>query len=279
MKNFNITRFGHLLKLDLNQYGKTYLSFTGGCLIAHFIVQFLVFKIANVAAGPVVRGSEIEALVISSFTAFCITSSLLLLIGASLLWNNLKTKELRIAYFMIPATNTEKYLSRLLLCTVGVFVLNLLAFFVADLLRLLFFITADLNINQGYAAYFSFIVNNSAQFMQGVNMFIDEAGYAWLFSMAISALSYPAWFLFGSAIFRTYAFVKTWLLIMCISTVTFALFNGSIMLMTITTTDSMKDLNTIIWAQNALNFTLSVVFIWLSYYLFKRMTVIPRKLF
>lgn len=278
MKNFNTTRFGHLLKLDLHQYGKTYLSFTGGCLIAHFIVQFLVFRIANIAAGPV-RGNDIESLVVSSFIAFCITGSLLLLIGSSLLWNNLKTKEQRIAYFMIPATNTEKYLSRLLMCTVGVFVMNLLAFFVADLLRLLFFITSDLNINQGYAAYFSFIVNNSSDFIKGVNIFINEAGYAWLFSMAISALSYPAWFLFGSAIFRTYAFVKTWLLIMCISTVTFVLFNGSIMLLTIASTDSMKKINTILWAQNALNFTLSVVFIWLSYYLFKRMTVIPRKLF
>ena len=77
----------------------------------------------------------------------------------------------------------------------------------------------------------------------------------------------------------TYAFVKTWLLIMCISTVTFALFNGTIMLMTITTTDSMKDLNTIIWVQNAVNTVVSVVFVWLSYYLFKRMTVIPRKFF
>lgn len=278
MKNFDMTRFGRLLKLDLHQYGKTYLSFTAGCLIAHFIGQFLVFKIANLSAVPV-RGNDLEHLVLSSFMAFGITSCLLLLIGSSLLWNNLKTKEQRIAYFMIPATNTEKYLSRLLMCTVGVFVMNLLSFFVADLLRLLFFITADLNIGLGYAAYCSEMAENGANFIRGINMFIDEAGYAWLFSMVISAISYLAWFLFGSAIFRTYAFVKTWLLIMCISTVTFALFNGTIMLMTITTTDSMKDLNTILWVQNAVNTVVSVVFVWLSYYLFKRITVIPRKFF
>lgn len=136
-----------------------------------------------------------------------------------------------------------------------------------------------MNIGLGYAAYCSEMAENGANFIRGINMFIDEAGYAWLFSMVISAISYLAWFLFGSAIFRTYAFVKTWLLIMCISTVTFALFNGTIMLMTITTTDSMKDLNTIIWVQNAVNTVVSVVFVWLSYYLFKRMTVIPRKFF
>lgn len=92
MKNFDMTRFGRLLKLDLHQYGKTYLSFTAGCLIAHFIGQFLVFKIANLSAVPV-RGNDLEHLVLSSFMAFGITSCLLLLIGSSLLWNNLKTKE------------------------------------------------------------------------------------------------------------------------------------------------------------------------------------------
>nr|CRY94992.1 hypothetical protein [uncultured prokaryote] len=145
MNNFNMKRFGQVLKLDIYQNSRTYLNMAAGCFIAHLLSQLACFYVAKLNLAVTVYSALAQehnqhSAMTASLVVCCLITFFSFLLGASLLWNNLGTKEQRITYLMLPATNLEKYLSRLLLCTVGMLGINAVAFFAADVLRMLAYV-------------------------------------------------------------------------------------------------------------------------------------------
>ncbi|MBO5187128.1 MAG: hypothetical protein J6B91_08795 [Prevotella sp.] len=72
--------------------------------------------------------------------------SLFLSAFTSLILTTLRTKQQRISFLMQPASNMEKFISRVLYSTVGAFAIIIVGLFLADMLRALL----DLMLNQRY---------------------------------------------------------------------------------------------------------------------------------
>lgn len=62
----------------------------------------------------------------------------IILVGGSMMFRNMKTKQQRIAYMMLPASNVEKFVSRLVLVVLGGILMAVASFLVSDLLQQLF---------------------------------------------------------------------------------------------------------------------------------------------
>lgn len=62
----------------------------------------------------------------------------IILVGGSMMFRNMKTKQQRIAYMMLPASNVEKFVSRLVLVVLGGMLMAVASFLVSDLLQQLF---------------------------------------------------------------------------------------------------------------------------------------------
>lgn len=62
----------------------------------------------------------------------------IILVGGSMMFRNMKTKQQRIAYMMLPASNVEKFVSRMVLVVLGGMLMAVASFLVSDLLQQLF---------------------------------------------------------------------------------------------------------------------------------------------
>lgn len=289
MNNFNMKRFGQVLKLDIYQNSRTYLNMAAGCFIAHLLSQLACFYVAKLNLAVTVYSALAQehnqhSAMTASLVVCCLITFFSFLLGASLLWNNLGTKEQRITYLMLPATNLEKYLSRLLLCTVGMLGINAVAFFAADVLRMLAFCTSSMAMGFALPHYvdrFGEIFHNYAQMLhlaantKDVSLLTVVNLNVWISTL----LTYPATFMFGSVIFRRYAFIKTWLCLMVWGTII-----STLMLNMAVSENSFELLinnhgETFVWANLIWDVAWSCIFIWLSYHLFVKMNVIRRKMF
>ena len=61
-----------------------------------------------------------------------------ILMGGSMMFHNMQTRQQRIAYMMLPASNAEKYVCRVVLVVLGGILMSAVSFVVADLLQQLF---------------------------------------------------------------------------------------------------------------------------------------------
>lgn len=133
MNQFNIRRFGQLFKLDLMENKKHYLYLVIGVFLAHLMAQVLCNS-DDFFGRPTLNTPE-------DFTANAamsaiIVSAIILIADIGYTFDFLKTKEKRISYLMLPASNAEKFLERLLVNTVGIFLLNIVLLYLADVTRM-----------------------------------------------------------------------------------------------------------------------------------------------
>jgi hypothetical protein len=116
---FSIHRVGALIKRDLMENKKSYLKTYTGILLAFVLALFIKMTNANVlvySQSPDVAGSLFAASMASTFLVIYIWASYAF---ASFMMLHMQTKEQRINFLMVPATQVEKYLSRLLLMVVA----------------------------------------------------------------------------------------------------------------------------------------------------------------
>lgn len=117
MKQFDIHRFGWVLRTDLIQNRKFYLSMLLGGLIAMVCGQlgpvYVLIKMGHAESIDIERHASdllfTFLVVYFIFTTYSVANT----------FRCLSTKEERINYFMLPASNLEKYLSRILIHVVG----------------------------------------------------------------------------------------------------------------------------------------------------------------
>lgn len=122
-QTFDLKRFSLTLKRDLLSDWRSWLTrllmIIGVTTLAMIILQF------NTATYDIYDASKI-------FKTFAMVFCAL---GASMFMQNMSTNGLRLNSLMSPASELEKFLSRWLICIVGVFVCYIVCFAIADLLR------------------------------------------------------------------------------------------------------------------------------------------------
>ncbi len=135
---FSFSRFGRVLKRDLVENRKRYLT-----ALFIFFIGLLGFQLAQVN-DYLLHSSRIEGIdffnnYIDTVTIFfCFVLALALCCSASEISIAMKTKEKAMNYLMMPATNLEKFLSRVSIAIVGVFIMALVALILSDVVRILF---------------------------------------------------------------------------------------------------------------------------------------------
>jgi hypothetical protein len=144
MIDFNIKRFGKLLVWDLLSNKKRYTRYVVGIgiiLATMFCVQLYTglweekdyVSVGCVVWEPPTIHDLYEGIAASVFSL----SLFWMAIGAVLIFEHTKTKQQRIAYLMLPASNLEKYLSRWLIYSVGFFLFLFLGLVIADIAQYL----------------------------------------------------------------------------------------------------------------------------------------------
>ena len=131
MKNFDMTRFVNLLKLDVSRNKRAYFFQFLSMLVAFLLVQFALYY-------PLFKGYTYSPVQLRSvhenmFATFLLIEAIFSWVFISNSFTFLNDKNRRINYFLLPATNLEKFISRILIHSLGMFVLSLFAFVLADL--------------------------------------------------------------------------------------------------------------------------------------------------
>jgi hypothetical protein len=222
MKNFDKNRFGHVLKLDFAE-GLKPMLWGALCMLllnlfffwfAHSIAFHNSFDYMNQPPAEMQRMRiNVICEAVGAFGA--IAMLIYFLVAASTLYRSEQKKQKRIALLMLPATNLEKFLSRLIYWLVFSLIGGLLTFFVADLIHI------------GYlAASSNPIVAATPEFFQ----IMPHPGKSstWLNAISIYAVIVAtlAFFLMGGVLFRKYHFIVTAALVVILGTLYATLFNS-----------------------------------------------------
>ncbi|MCD8290940.1 MAG: hypothetical protein LUC91_05500 [Prevotella sp.] len=131
MENFNIRRFGKTLQLTLIKSRREYLNMNIGFFIAYVLYScfILLFEDTN----DVYIMEIIKWQIVHTYAVFY---SIYLCVGGCLIFNNMKTKENRISFIMLPASNLEKYLARYIYVSVFWFLIGIVTFCIANLVSM-----------------------------------------------------------------------------------------------------------------------------------------------
>lgn len=199
MTNLSYSRFCHVLRRDLVEHRRTYLTFFAVLFIANTLIQFL----GNAIDGHPVRFyMQLLCVVALQVLASCY--------ALSLVYADIDTKERRIANFMLPASNLEKAAVRHLLGILGFQLIFLVSYFCSELINALYNLVAHgvaSVAQQSLLLQLEAVVKDVA-FFSDFDKLLPEAPYL----LAACHLLACSLFLLGSAFFRKKAFVKT----MCI---------------------------------------------------------------
>ena len=281
MKNFSLKRMAQVMRITFCQNHKWFLNIGIAYLLAHFVGQALVFY--TISNSPEAPDWYIAGRMHSATGAFVMISAFLILGGISFTFDVLKDKNKRISILMLPASNAEKFVARLLICTVGVWVLNAVCILLADGLRQLVYHWSDTPLGSALPALWEFIGNNGTVFFRAMSEpFVagQSTGWCAVAFVVSSGFMIYSFFLLGSAVFRKQAFILTGLCGLGLTLVgtyvagtVAGLFEYSF-----TEKEVFAFLVNIVPVGAVVQLLAGVGFTWLSYRLFERMTVVRRKL-
>lgn len=134
MKNFDIRRFGRVVKWDLTTNRRSTVKMTAAMALA-MLLAFVYTTYQNLnrmRIWPDEMPKHVEGLAIVTnlfFVAF-------MTVGASLIFVNMKTVQRRITFLTLPATALEKFAARWLYSTAGFFLMFAAALVIADIIHL-----------------------------------------------------------------------------------------------------------------------------------------------
>lgn len=278
MKNFDIKRLGQLLRYDVVTYNRSYLKYGIGIFLCHFIMQMLVTYGMTCTYLSMTPDIEVAVYVTDLSVAFAFTI-IMFAIAMSLTFANLSTKLGRISYLMLPVSNLEKFVSRVLIFTIGFSIANVVAFFLADLLRMLslFYMDGHVGLVTSYIPHFCQEVMDGTTKIYSIFSNSEESLWPYIFKSAYSILAPTCiclMFLLGGICFKKAAFVKTSVIMLALSFII-----GSISVKTDyhPIHPEASTLHLAISAFLALAFVVGAI--WLCYYAFKKVTVVSRKWF
>lgn len=280
--NFNFERFRLVFKRDLiENWGKSLRTYIG--MFLGFFVTMLILHPQNVIFGSIKTQDPAFESVLMVPLAF--VTVLYVFVGLSGMFSNLSHKQSRISFFMLPASNLEKYLVRLLRCSIIFWVIIVLCFILAD------FSAYVVHYIMGGHPYlllpkiFSNLEKATGFYMElthrGVLPNLSEGML--VVSHLASALAWMGTYILGAAIFRKQPFILTSLTIFAVSTLAtlVTVFIGSQFLSA--EQQEAGILNMEEWALPYFYFTIvfnvvwTVFCIWITYRMFKNANVIAER--
>ncbi|MDE5554654.1 MAG: hypothetical protein K2J10_05665 [Muribaculaceae bacterium] len=135
-QTFDFSRFGHCLKRDLTLNGR-------GWLLRLLLMIAVTTLLLYIATKPIIdfdfgfMPDYDDIQINGSYKVFCFCGFIFCMLGASLFMENMTTPGSRLNSLMSPASQVEKYISRMLICVVGVVVAFIASFALAELFRFL----------------------------------------------------------------------------------------------------------------------------------------------
>lgn len=271
MKNFSLKRFATLLQYDIVSNYRFYLMQILGIFLYHYFSQLYIVWV-NTKDWVSATDSMERFLSSMCITAFWGFTGILLCVTLSRMFCNLSNKAKRINYLMLPASNLEKYLSRMLIFVVGFVIVNPLMFILADVLRMCSLVSMDVHM----PLVCSFLPSLWNEFAKNMNdmyaAFVAERGCFTAVVATIHVVCMGAFgcmlYVVGSLFFSKNAFLKTTSLL---------LIAGFILGISLPQRNVNTEYNYVLGA--IVTFTLFVSTLLFTYYKFKNMVVIKRKLF
>lgn len=281
--NFSFTRLMAVMKRDMMENWKTNLYRLIACYSG--AAMAFLFGMYGVLSGDKGETGEIQ------YESFCNTfHSILtfvtffyLMVCATRIMEVMNTKNKRISYMMLPATNGEKFISRAIYVCITSMVIFFVGLFFAELTRLTLLPLFDAPKEFSSFCLFDII---SVSFYDTIHINPEAYGTSSTFIPYLFLISNGLWghsiYILGGTYFRKHPFVKTWGICM-VAFIIFAyifinLSRESIIL-------SIE--NETLWADTevllqilSIIFLAFTVFNWtLSYHLFRNSQITDRKLF
>ena len=271
MKNFDMNRFGRTLKWSALMTKKEALT-----NLASMTFAFAVLAVVQVMSSRNVPDIVVENN-LHNFTSFALFVFLIIcFIGGCWIFSNMKTKEQRITFKMLPATDLEKFVVRALYATVVWWLMAFVAFCLADLFRMLVSLVAGVSITgSAVPLFFSMI---SANIDVNINT-LNSGDVAFAAAIYTMANAWAFWahslYILGGTLFRRRQFVLTTLAHSIIGLVF-----TPMLIHFVDSPDSLAlrdSLVAIVWTAAAVFAVWGLLDWWLSYRIFRRMQVINNK--
>lgn len=273
MSNFNTKRFIQTLKWSA-QATKKEIATIAGCMFFIYLVPFIISVIGTQGDSDIVVDSSIENATMACTFFFGVYT----MISGCWIMNNMKTKEQRITFKMLPASDLEKFIVRVLYITVVWVLIGVVAFCLADLCRMLICF-----ISGSHGTY--------STIPDVLNMWFGPANThsmrmtSWGLNFIAGVLAINAWvfwahsfYVLGGAFFRRRQFILTSCAHFALGILTLIIISyipvGNIIL---SAEDGVKFVNTIAYAYTAVAIIVGLLNWWLTYRLFKRSQVINNK--
>ena len=271
MKNFDMNRFGRTLRWSALMTKKEALT-----NLASMTFAFAVLAVVQVMSSRNVPDIVVENN-LHNFTSFALFVFLIIcFIGGCWIFSNMKTKEQRITFKMLPATDLEKFVVRALYATVVWWFMAFVAFCLADLFRMLVSLVAGVSIKgSAVPLFFSMISANTDVNINTLN----SGDVAFATAIFVMAHAWAFWvhslYILGGTLFRRRQFVQT-TLAHCVIGLVFT----PMLIHFVDSSDSLAlrdSLVAIVWTAAAVFAVWGLLDWWLSYRIFRRMQVINNK--
>lgn len=252
MSNFNTRRFIQTFKWSM-QATKKEMTTIAGCMFFLYLIPFIISVMSSHGKLDIIAESDIQSATITCISFF----TFYIMISGCWILNNMKTKEQRIMFKMLPASDLEKYLSRVIYITVIWFAIGILTYFLADICRMLICL-----ISGTHGTYSTIPL--------ALKMILTENHmiYAWVFWA-------HSLYVLGGAFFRRRQFILTscvHFLLGFIALLFLSRYKGSVII----DPDDMH-INVLLCIYPFIAFAIALFNWWLAYKLFKRSQVINNK--
>lgn len=251
MSNFNTRRFIQTFKWSM-QATKKEMTTIAGCMFFLYLIPFIISVMSSHGKLDIIAESDIQSATITCISFF----TFYIMISGCWILNNMKTKEQRIMFKMLPASDLEKYLSRVIYITVIWFAIGILTYFLADICRMLICL-----ISGTHGTYSTIPL--------ALKMILTENHmiYAWVFWA-------HSLYVLGGAFFRRRQFILTSCVHFLLGFIALFLsrYKGSVII----DPDDMH-INVLLCIYPFIAFAMALFNWWLAYKLFKRSQVINNK--
>lgn len=260
---FDMGRFQKLMRRQLFiKKRKAFFTILGLCTCFVFISLLVVpFQIGND-----ITSGDLQDMFWGITGTYLFALSAILTIPASSIMRDMKTKQPRISEFMLPGTMLEKYVTRVLFVTIGLFLMTAVSLVIADLLQQLL----------------SMVVLHGAHasILKGLYQIINEYGASACGMSICVTLWINSLFLLGGMVFRKNAWALAMLVIVILSIFFNMVFFGFGVFLQ-TCTDYELYIPQVNWEM-----VLPCVFValtlfnyWLGYIIYRRQQVINNRFF
>ena len=261
---FSLTRLGLLLKREYSVNWKQHV-YRLLAIYGTFLVTLFMTMLTNDPYTP-------SAQTIHHFTDIvAFVCGVVSMVYLSQMMKPMETKTSRINYLMLPATNAEKFVSRLLMATVGFWITAIVALAFATASRYIFmpfmYVNPDL--------YHPIFGNVMAELFDFSCQALDIKGFiisdfeAGMFVVMLVIWGYTIYMLGGNIWYKN-AFIKT------VAAMTVITILGNIVLISLISAFGItkEDFTILLNTATGVFTVLTIVNIWLSYRLFRRAQVI-----